>query len=60
MVGRNITVLSEKYCDHVRTEYGEIINDYEISNCYDAISDFLDESNTEKVPNKRHGKYKNS
>ena len=60
VVGRNITVLSEKWYDHVRTEYEEIINASEISNGDDAISDVWNEYNTEKVPNTRRGKYQNS
>ena len=38
LVGRNITVLEEKEYNHVRTEYGEIINASDISNGDGAIT----------------------
>ena len=58
IVGRNITFLYQK--NHVRTEYGEILNTSEISNCKDEIVDVWNESNNEKVPDIKRGKYHNS
>ena len=52
MVGRNITVLSNKQKYHVRTEYGEIVNSSEISNSKDEIDDVWGESNNDNVPDK--------
>ena len=60
LVVRNIIVLSEKYYGNIRTEYGEIIIASEISNGDDAISDFWNENNNDKVLNTRCGKCKNS
>ena len=39
MVGRNINTLSKIYYDHVRNEYGDIINASKISNGDDEIDD---------------------
>ena len=52
MVGRNITILSKIEYNHVRIEYGEIINASEISNCDDAIDEVWNEYNHQKAPNK--------
>ena len=60
MFGRNNTILSKKNYDHVRTEYGEIIYDFEISNSDDAIPDIWNEYNYEQVPNTKSGKYQHS
>ena len=57
MFDRNITVLSEKEYDHIRTEYREIINASEISNGDDTIANVWNEYNTEQVHNKKRGKY---
>ena len=38
--------------DHVRSEYGEIINASKISNCDDAITDFWNKYNPQQVPEK--------
>ena len=48
VVGSNITVLYLKKYDHVRNEYGEIINASEISNGDDAIADVWNEYNFNK------------
>ena len=58
MVGRNITVFKKIY-DHVRTEYGEIINASKISNGDDAIADVLNKYNPQQVLDTKHGKYQN-
>ena len=58
MVGRNITVLSKIEFDHVRIEYGEIINAYEISNGYDAIDDAWNVYDHQKVPDKNAVNFK--
>ena len=53
MVGRNITILLKIEYDHVRTEYGEIINASEISNGDDAIDDVWNEYNPQQVTDNR-------
>ena len=45
MVGSNITILSEQEYDHVRAEYGKIINAYEISNGDGTIAGVCNEHN---------------
>ena len=47
------------FLDHVRTEYGEIVNYSEIPNGKDEIDDVWNKSNNEKVSDKKHGKYHN-
>ena len=59
LVGRKISVLSEKEYYHVHNEYGEIINASEISKGDDAIADVWDEYNTEQFPDTKRGKYQN-
>ena len=60
MAGRNITVLLKIEYDHVWTEYGEIINAYEISNGDDSIDDVWIKYNPHQVPDIKCGKYQNS
>ena len=47
--GRNVTVVKK---NHLRTEYGEIINASEIPNGKDEIDDVWNESGNEEVPDK--------
>ena len=60
VVWRNIKVLTKTEYNHVRTEYGEFINAYEISNGDDSIADVQNEYNPQQVTDKKHGKYQNS
>ena len=39
LVGRNIKVFSEQEYDHVRAEYGKIMNAFEISKSNDVVAD---------------------
>ena len=57
VVGRNITVISNEKIDHVWSEYGEIVRFSEITNGIDKIDNFCNESNNEKVPDKKRSKY---
>ena len=58
VVGRNINFLSRKL-DHIHTDYGEIINASEISNGKYEIDYVWNESNNEKVPHIKSGRYHN-
>ena len=49
IVGRNITVLSKSELDHVRFEYGKIVNSSDISNG-DEIDDVWNKSDDGTVP----------
>ena len=52
MVGRNITVISKQSYDHVRIEYGEIVNASVIPNSDGSIDDFWNVYKSQKVPDK--------
>ena len=58
MFDRNITVLSEKEYDHIRTEYREIINASEISNGDDTIDDVWNLYNHQKLSDKNAVNFK--
>ena len=60
VVGENITILKKKEYDHVRIEYGEIINTYQISNSDDAIDDVLNVYKYQKFPDRKRGEFLNS
>ena len=60
VVGINITVLSKIEYDHVRIEYGDIINAYKISNGDDAIDDVWNVYNHQKFPDKKRVNFQNS
>ena len=55
--GKNITVISKRELDTLRTEYGENINNYEISNSIHEKYDVWNESDIETVTDKKRGKY---
>ena len=56
----NINVLSKKELDNVQSEYGEVVYFSRVSNGIYEMNDVWNESDNEKVPDEKLGKYHNN